>query len=126
MPVGATQSTTSNSMPKQSRRRFSRLDSSSGSSPTTTAPATGPATVPAPPIITTSTNRIDCRNENIPGVTMPCNGANSPPASPARAAENAKPTVLTTSGLTPMDAAAVSLSRTARIAAPQLPRAMRA
>lgn len=62
----------------------------------------------------------------MPGVTMPCSGANRPPARPASAAENAKPTVLTTRGSMPMDAAAVSLSRTARMAAPQAPREIRA
>ena len=58
----------------------------------------GPANEPAPPIITTSTNRIDCRNANELGVTNPDSGANRPPANPASAAETAKATVLTAAG----------------------------
>jgi hypothetical protein len=55
-------------------------------------------------------------------VTKPESGANKPPAAPAQAADTAKATVFTTSGWKPSDSAAVSLSRTARIAAPQVPR----
>ena len=86
------------------------------------APTSGPATEPAPPSITTSTNRIDCTKPKVCGVTKPDKGANSPPASPAQAADSANATTFTASGFRPIDSAEVSLSRTARSAAPQVPR----
>src|SRR5499426_2744083 len=119
MPSGAISSTASSSAPKKSRRYSARPARTSGSATTTAAPTSGPVTVPAPPIITTSTNRIDCENENVDGVTKPDSGANSAPASPAQAAETANATVFTATGFSPIDSAAVSESFTARIAAPQ-------
>ena len=88
-----------------------------------TAPTSGPATEPAPPIITTSTNRIDCTKLKVCGVTKPDSGANRRARRrreqrPTRA----KATVFSASGFRPIDSAAVSASRTARIAAPQVPR----
>jgi hypothetical protein len=47
------------------------------------------------------------------------------PASPANIAEIAKATVLMVMGFSPIDRAAVSLSRTATIALPQAPAASR-
>ena len=76
-------------------------------------------------MITTSTNRIDCENVKVDGVTKPDSGANSPPASPAQAAETANATVFTATGFNPIDSAAISESFTARIAAPQSLRASR-
>ena len=120
-PSGATHSTTSSNSPKNSSRYSSRLDSASGSRPTISAPTSGPPMAPAPPIITTSTNRIDWPKPKVCGVTKPDSGANSPPAAPAQSADTANATVLMRSGSSPIDSAAVSLSRTARIAAPQPP-----
>ncbi|CAB3916826.1 hypothetical protein LMG3481_05089 [Achromobacter deleyi] len=60
------------------------------------------------------------------GVIMPACEAYSPPARPTTAADTMNATALTTSGLMPIDSLAVSLSLTARIAAPQAPRANRA
>ncbi|CUJ87675.1 Uncharacterised protein [Achromobacter sp. 2789STDY5608615] len=60
------------------------------------------------------------------GVIMPACGAYRPPARPTTAADTMKATAFTSKGLMPMDSLAVSLSLTARIAAPQLPRASRA
>ena len=57
---------------------------------TIVAPTSGPASVPAPPTITTSTKRIDCRKAKVEGVTKPESGANSAPARPAQAAESAE------------------------------------
>ena len=74
---------TSSIAPNTSRRTSSKLESSSGSTPTTIAPTSGPATEPAPPIMTTSTNRIDCTKPKVCGVTKPASGANRPPAAPA-------------------------------------------
>ncbi|MNS60792.1 hypothetical protein D3C72_938030 [compost metagenome] len=74
-PSGAAHSTTSRNTPKNSRRYSSRLDSSSGSRPTTTAPSKGPARDPAPPSVTASTNRIDCMKLKLCGVIMPVCGA---------------------------------------------------
>src|SRR5450830_2168273 len=87
------------------------------------APISGPMVEPAPPTTTTSTNRIDCMKPKVSGVTNVDNGANKQPARPASMADTAKATVLITNGLRPMDSDAVSLSLTARIAAPQVPRA---
>ncbi len=102
------------------------MESSSGSTPTTSAPTSGPATEPAPPIMTTSTNRIDCPKPKVCGVTKPASGANRPPAAPAHSAETAKAAHLIATGSRPIASAAVSESRTARIAAPQVPRASQA
>ena len=126
MPPGAAHSTTSSRLPKKSSRYSSRLASTSGSSPTTSAPISGPAIEPAPPIMTTSTKRMDCTKPKVCGVTKPDSGANSAPAAPAHTAETAKATVFSASGFRPIDSAAVSESRTARSAAPQVPLASRA
>jgi hypothetical protein len=88
IPSGAIHSTTSSSAPKKSRRYSASPASTSGSSTTSAAPASGPVTVPAPPMITTSTNRIDCENVNVEGVTKAESAANSAPASPAHAAKS--------------------------------------
>ncbi len=53
---------------------------------------------------------------------MPVSGAYRPPASPTKAADTMKATALTASGLMPIDSLAVSLSLTARMAAPHVPR----
>src|SRR5688572_10467303 len=119
-PSGAIHSTTSNSAPKKSSRYSASPASSSGSRTTTAAPASGPVTVPAPPIMTTRTKRIDWENVNVDGVTKAESGAKSAPASPAQAADTVNATVFTATGLRPTDSAAVSESLTARIAAPQL------
>ena len=55
------------------------------------------------------------------GVTKPDSGANSAPARPAHAADTANAMVLIVTGLRPIDSAAVSESRTARIALPHGP-----
>src|SRR6185369_12144050 len=75
-----------------------------------------------PPIITTSTNRIDCRKAKVEGVTKPESAAKRAPASPAQAAESAKASALIATGLRPTDSAATSESFTARIAEPQAER----
>ena len=59
-------------------------------------------------------------------MTKPESGANKPPAAPAHRAEIANAAVLIATGSRPIDSAAVSESRTARIAAPQVPRASQA
>ena len=125
MPSGAIQSTTRSSAPKKSSRYSARPARNSGRSTTTAAPASGPVTVPAPPMITTSTNRIDCENPNVDGVTKPESEANRPPARPAHAADAANAAVFTVTGLSPIDSAATSESLTARIAAPHSLRARR-
>ena len=84
------------------------------------APTSGPASEPAPPMITTSTKRIDCENENVDGVTKPESDAKNAPATPAYTAEMAKASVLMRTGSRPIDSAATSVSFTARIAAPAL------
>src|SRR5690606_14863677 len=105
-----------------SSRMSSMLARNSGSRPTISAPTRGPATDPTPPISTTSTNRIDWMKLKVLGVTNVDSGAYNPPAAPAQAADTAKATVFVTSGLMPTDSAAISLSLTARMAAPQVPR----
>ena len=93
-PSGATHSTPSSSAPKNSSRYSARPASTSGSSTTIAAPTSGPATEPAPPMITTSTNRIDCEKAKVEGVTKPDSAANSAPATPAHTAEMANAAVL--------------------------------
>ena len=102
-PSGASHSTTSSSAPKKSSRYSARLREQlrQHDDDDRRRPA-GPSVQPAPPTITTSTNRIDCENGNESGVTKPNSGANSAPARPANSAERAKATVLTTTGLRPM------------------------
>ncbi len=118
MPSGAIHSTTRSSAPKKRSRYSASPASTSGSSTTTAAPTSGPVTVPAPPMITTSTKRIDCENAKVDGVTNAESEANMPPASPAHAADAANAAVFTATGFSPIDSAAVSESFTARIAAP--------
>ena len=83
-----------------------------------TAPATGPITRSAPPIITTSRNRIDWKNGNDSGLMKLLIDANMPPASPAAAAESANAVVRISTGSSPIDWLAVSESRSARMARP--------
>ena len=118
-PSGASHSTTSSSAPKKSSRYSASAARNSGSSTTIAAPTSGPATEPAPPMITTSTNRIDCENAKVDGVTKPDSAAKNAPATPAQNAEMAKAAVLMRTGSRPIDSAAISESFTARIAAPQ-------
>ena len=68
--------------------------------------------------MTASRNRIDCENGNESGATNIINGAKIAPASPAKTADIANATVLMLTGLSPIERAAVSLSRTATIALP--------
>ena len=51
------------------------------------APMTGPVRRPAPPMITTSRNRIDWKNEKLDGLTKVVSGAKSAPATPASTAD---------------------------------------
>src|SRR4051812_23889561 len=125
MPSGAIHNTISISAPKNSKRYSASPASASGSSTTMAAPTSGPVTVPAPPTITTSTNRIDCINAKLDGVTNPDSGANSAPASPAQAADKVNASALTATGLSPIDSAAISESFTARIDEPHDDRASR-
>ena len=61
---------------------------------------------------------MDCENAKVDGVTKPDSGANNPPASPAQAAEMTKAAAFSVTGFSPTDSAAVSESRTARMARP--------
>ena len=124
-PSGAIHSTASISPPKKSSRYSARPASTSGSSTTMAAPTSGPATEPAPPMTTASTKRIDCEKAKVDGVTKPESGAKSAPAAPAHTAEMANAAALIATGSRPIDSAAVSVSRTARIAAPHRLRASR-
>ena len=83
------------------------------------APTTGPSTQPAPPTITASRNRIDCENGNESGATNMNKGAKIAPASPVNDADRANAAVLTITGLSPIERAAISASRTATIPLPQ-------
>ena len=67
---------------------------------------------------TTSTNRIDWKNVNVLGATNVVALAKNEPAMPASTADSVKASVRIASGLTPIDPAAISESRTARIASP--------
>ena len=125
MPSGASHRTNSISAPKNSSRYSASPASASGSSTTMAAPTSGPLTVPAPPTITTSTNRIDCMKAKVEGVTKPDSGAKRAPARPAQAADSAKASVLMATGFRPTDSAATSESFTARIAEPQEERCSR-
>ena len=122
-PSGAARSTASSSAPKKSRRYSARPASSSGSSTTIAAPISGPESDPAPPMITTSTNRIDWENAKVEGVTKPDSGAKNAPATPAYTAEIVNAAVLIATGFRPIDSAATSESFTARMAPPQRLRA---
>ena len=68
---------------------------------------------------TTSTNRIDWKNVNVLGATNVVALAKNEPATPASTADTVNASVRIASGLTPIAPAAVSESRTARIASPQ-------
>src|SRR6185295_10180031 len=70
-PSGASHRTNSSRAPKKSSRYSASAARNSGSSTTIVAPTRGPAVKPAPPIITTSTNRIDCEKAKVDGVTKP-------------------------------------------------------
>src|SRR5712671_2665867 len=119
MPSGASHSTTSSNTPKNSKRYSARFDNSSGNTTVTTAPTAGPKTQPAPPTTQENRNRIDCENGNESGATNASKDAKMPPATPANAAESMKATALTLTGLSPIERAAISASRTATIALPQ-------
>src|SRR6201746_1841777 len=106
-------------MPKNSSRYSARFDNSSGSTTMTAAPTAGPSTQPAPPTTHASRNRIDCENGNEPGATNASKEAKMPPANPANTAESMKAAALTLTGLSPIEHAATSASRTATIALPQ-------
>ena len=124
-PSGAIHRITSSAAPKNSSRYSARPDSSSGSTTLTSAPTTGPSAQPAPPTITANRNRIDCENGNESGATNISSGAKIPPASPVNTADSANAAVLTMTGLSPIERAAASASRTATIAMPQPLRARR-
>ncbi len=83
------------------------------------APMTGPYVRSTPPTITTSTNRIDWKNGKELGATNVVADAKNDPAIPASTADIVNATVRTVSGFTAIEAAAISESRTARIARPQ-------
>ena len=119
MPSGASHSTTSSRMPKNSSRYSARFDSSSGSTTVTAAPTAGPSTQPAPPTTQASRNRIDCENGNESGATNASSDAKMPPAIPANIADSMNAAALTLTGLSPIERAATSASRTATIALPQ-------
>ena len=124
-PAGATHRITSSDAPKNSRRYSARPERSSGSTTLMSAPTTGPKVQPAPPTMTANRNRIDCENGNESGATNISSGAKIPPASPVNTAERANAAVLTITGLSPIERAAGSASRTATIAMPQPLRARR-
>ena len=119
-PSGASHSTTSSRLPKNSRRYSASQDSISGSNTLTTAPITGASVQPAPPTITASRNRIDCENGKLEGATNIRSGANIAPARPVSTADNAKAAVFTITGLRPIERAATSASRTATMPLPQV------
>ena len=73
----------------------------------------------APPIITTSTNRIDWNSENDDGAMNSVSGAKKAPAIPPRTAERVKASVRVASGSKPTPPRPSSASRTARKARPQ-------
>src|SRR3984893_13919232 len=113
MPSGASQSTTSSSTPKNSRRYSARLDSSSGNTTVIAAPTAGPSTQPAPPTTQANKNRIDCENGNESGATNASSDAKMPPEMPAKAADSMNAAALTLTGLSPIERAATSAARTA-------------
>ena len=117
-PSGASQSTTSSSAPTNSRRYWARENRNSGNRTTTTAPINGPRTVPDPPIITTSRNRMDWKNGKDSGLMKLVIDAKTAPARPARTADSAKAMVRIQTRLSPRDWPAISESRTARMARP--------
>ena len=83
------------------------------------APTTGPSTVPIPPMMVTSRNRIDWRKGNDSGLMKLVREAKIAPATPVIAAERANAAARIVTGSSPSDRAASSESRTARIARPQ-------
>ena len=119
-PSGASQSTTRSRPPKNSNLYSARLDSISGSTTLIAAPMAGPSVHPAPPTITASRNKIDCENGKLEGATNIRRGANIAPASPVRTADKANDAVLTITGLSPIERAATSASRTATMPLPQV------
>ena len=78
----------------------------------------GPSTRSAPPIMTTSRNRIDWKNGKDSGLMKSLMAAKTPPARPATAADMANATVRISVGSRPIDWLATSESRTARMALP--------
>ncbi|MNQ91371.1 hypothetical protein D3C85_1067480 [compost metagenome] len=119
-PLGAIHSTNSSSTEKISNRYSAKSDSSSGTSTISSAPTSGPNSIPLPPTITASTNRMDWENGKDSGLMNISKGASKLPASPVNAADRANARVLLMTGLKPSERAAISDAFTARMALPQL------
>ncbi len=117
-PRGASHSTASSPAPNTNWRYSASPASSSGNSPTSTAPASGPTVLPAPPSITTSRNKMDCENGNEDGAMKPVSPACSPPARPAAPAASTKAAVRTGSARMPTLRAAAGAVATTAIASP--------
>ena len=89
-----------------------------GSNATNTAPNTAPCRLPRPPTTTMSRNWIENSTPKMSGARKPILCAKSAPARPIKPAEYENAIVLYTARLTPMDCAAISLSRMATQARP--------
>ena len=126
MPSGTSHSTPSRRTPKTSSRYSATRARASGRSTTTAAPSSGPTTVSTPPTMTTRRNRIDWRNEKLPGVTNAVSGEKNAPATPVASADSVNAMVRIRTVSSPIEPAAISESRTARMARPHGLRARRA